>query len=269
MESKTGYSENGLPYFRLGDSSRALVVFEGLNFENKPPSGLQLRWLSGDYKRFAKEYTVYSVGRKPNLPQGYTTRDMANDYAEMIKNELDGPVDVLGLSTGGTIAQYFALDHPYLVRRLVLASTGYRLKETGKELQLYVGQMARERKWRKALPAILDGLYPEGGLKKCFFKFMMLMMATFSAPKDPSDVVVTIEAEDNHNFKDLLSQIKVPTLVIGGVDDYFYPIKETADGIPNAELILYEGFGHNAWSDNGKKFKADVMKFLNGESTVG
>jgi pimeloyl-ACP methyl ester carboxylesterase len=241
-------------------------VFEGLNFENKPPSGLQLRWVAGDFKEFAKAYRVYSVGRKPNLPQGYTTRDMANDYAEMIRHELDHPVDVLGLSTGGTIAQYFALDHPDLVRRLVLASTGYRLSETGKQLQLYVGDMARQRKWRKALPAMLEGLYPQGGgLKKRFFKFMMWIMATFAAPKDPSDVVVTIEAEDNHNFLDLLSQIKVPTLVIGGVDDYFYPIKETADGIPNAKLILYENYGHNAWMDNRKTFHKDVMDFLNAE----
>jgi len=266
LESKTGYSENGLPYFRLGDSSRNLVVFEGLNFENKPPSGLQLRFVAGEFKEFAKEYTVYSVGRKPNLPQGYTTRDMANDYAEMIRNELDPPVDVIGLSTGGTIAQYFALDHPDLVNRLVLASTGYRLIETGKQLQRYVGDMARQRKWRKALPVMMQGLYPQGGgLKKHFFKFMMWIMATFAHPKDPSDVVVTIEAEDNHNFEDLLSQIKIFTLVIGGVDDYFYPIKQTADGIPDAELILYEKFGHNAWMDNRKQFQKDIMNFLNAD----
>ncbi|MCW4022177.1 MAG: alpha/beta hydrolase, partial [Candidatus Bathyarchaeota archaeon] len=82
-----------------------------MNFENKSPSGLQLRFMAGDYKEFAKVYTVYSVGRKPNLSGGYTTRDMASDYAEMVRNELDPPVDILGLSTGGTIAQYFALDH--------------------------------------------------------------------------------------------------------------------------------------------------------------
>ena len=54
-------------------------MFEGLNFENKPPCGLQLRWVAGDFKEFAKVYSVYSVGLKPNIPQGYTTRDMAND----------------------------------------------------------------------------------------------------------------------------------------------------------------------------------------------
>ncbi|MDG6223827.1 MAG: alpha/beta hydrolase [Candidatus Bathyarchaeota archaeon] len=85
------------------------------------------------------------------------------------------------------------------------------------------------------------------------------------APKDPSDVVVTIEAEDKHNFKEFLFQINIPTLVIGGVDDFFYPIKETAEEIPNAELILYENFGHNAWMDNRKKFQKDILDFLNAD----
>ncbi|MFA5363579.1 MAG: alpha/beta hydrolase [Candidatus Bathyarchaeia archaeon] len=259
----TGYSENGLPYFCLGTAQRVLVVFNGLDFENKPPSGLQLRWTAADYKQFAKQYTVYSVGRKPDLPVGYSTRDMANDYATMIQNQFSEPVDILGLSTGGTIAQYFALDHPELVRRLVLASTGYKLSENGKKLQLFVGEMARQRKWRKAFPAILDGLYPKGGLKKRFFKLMMWLTATFGAPKDPSDLVVTIEAEDNHNFQNMLPKIKVPTLVIGGEDDYFYPITETAAAIPNAKLVLYTNFGHSAWMDNRKQFQKDILDFLN------
>ncbi|MDG6223828.1 MAG: hypothetical protein IAX21_02655 [Candidatus Bathyarchaeota archaeon] len=62
---------------------------------------------------------------------------------------------------------------------MVLASTGYSLSESGKQLQLYVGEMAGQWKWRKAFPAMLDGLYPEGGLKKRFFKAMMWVMATF------------------------------------------------------------------------------------------
>jgi pimeloyl-ACP methyl ester carboxylesterase len=79
---------------------------------------------------------------------------------------------------------------------------------------------------------------------------------------NPSDVLVTIEAEDKHNFKELLPSINVPTLVIGGDEDFFYPIRETAEGIPNAELILYKGFGHNAWLDNRQQFQKDIKEFL-------
>jgi len=62
------------------------------------------------------------------------------------------------------------------------------------------------------------------------------------------------EAEDKHDFKERLAEIKVPTLVIGGEEDHFYPIRETTARIPNAELILYEGFGHNAMFDNKRQF---------------
>ncbi|MFW6122375.1 MAG: alpha/beta fold hydrolase [Petrotogales bacterium] len=240
-----------------------LVVFEGLGFENKPPSGLQFRWAAGDYKLLSKDFTVYSVGRKPGLPAGYSTRDMAKDYATMIRNELNGPVDILGLSTGGTIPQYFAVDYPDLVHHLVLTSTGYTLSETGRKLQMYSGDMAHQGKWRKATTAMLDGLYPQGGIKKRFFKLLMWLTAAFSKPKDHSDFLVNVEAKDKHNFKNTLTEIKVPTLVIGGEDDYFYPIRETAAGIPNAELIIYKGFGHNAWLDNRRQFQEDVLSFLN------
>jgi alpha-beta hydrolase superfamily lysophospholipase len=37
----------------------------------------------------------------------------------------------------------------------------------------------------------------------------------------------------------------------------------TAAGIPNAELILYEGFGHNAMFDNKRQFQEDILAFLN------
>jgi len=260
LKAKTGYSKNGLPFFRLGNSPRVIVVFNGLDFENKPPSGLQLRFNTGEYKKLAEEFTVYSVGRKPNLPEGYSTRDMARDYAQMIRDEIGGPADVIGLSTGGTIAQYFAVDYPELVRHLILASTGYKLSENGKNLQLYVAEMAKQGKWEKAFPAMLDGLYPKGGIKKRFFKLIMRFMA--KAPQNPLDLLITIQAEDNHNFKQTLPKIRVPTLVIGGEEDFFYPIRETGESIPNAELILYKGFGHNAWVDNRKQYQKDIKEFL-------
>jgi pimeloyl-ACP methyl ester carboxylesterase len=34
------------------------------------------------------------------------------------------PVDLLGFSLGGFVAQVIAADHPHLVRRLILAGTG-------------------------------------------------------------------------------------------------------------------------------------------------
>jgi len=261
LKVKTGYFKNGLPYICIGDSPRNLVIFGGLDFDHKPPSGLWLPMFTGGYKRLAEGFTVYVVSRKPGLPAGYSMQDMSNDYATMIRDELGGPVDVMGLSTGGPMAQHFAVDHPDLVRRLVLALTGYRLTERGAELQRRMGDLARQRKWRAAYSTIVGGMYPRG-IKKYLVKLFMWLFGAIGAPADPADGLVEIEAEDKHDFKERLAEIKVPTLVIGGEEDYFYPIRETAMGIPNAKLILYEGLGHNVMFDRNRQFSEDVLAFL-------
>jgi pimeloyl-ACP methyl ester carboxylesterase len=86
---------------------------------------------------------------------------------------------------------------------------------------------------------------------------------SLTAPDDPSDLVVTVEAEDKHDFKDRLAEIRTPTLVIAGARDPFYTealLRETASGIPDARLILYPGKGH---APAGKQFGQDVLTFLN------
>lgn len=256
----TGYSKNGLPYTRIGNSQRILVVFDGLDFSHKPQSAWALKMMPGFIKPLADTFTVYLVRRRPGLPAGYSMRDMSNDYAKMIRDELGGPVDIMGISTGGPMAQYFAIDHAELVNHLVLAMTGYRLRKNGKRLQRQVAKLTQKGKWRAAAASMSTSMF--SGFKGLLFKSMFWLMgkSMFGSPKTPSDGIVEIEAEDRFNFKDHLADIKVPTLVIGGDNDFFYPIRETAEGIPNAKLVLYEGVGHTAIMK--RQFSTDVLGFL-------
>lgn len=261
-----GYFHNGLPYNRLGHGPRTLVVFQGLLFENKPQSELMVRLFPGMYKFLEEEYTTYIVLRKPGLPAGYTLQNMSDDYATMIREECGEPVDVIGVSTGGSIVQHFAADHPDLVRHLVIHSSAYTLSDEAKRLQMNVGHLAQQRQWGKAYAVIFGSVLPHKGAVKYLFKPIVWLgsrlLGLLGAPKDPSDLVVTIEAEDKHDFKDRLAQITAPTLVVAGDKDPFYTetlFRETAEGIPNARLILYKGMGHPA---SGKQFGRDVLAFL-------
>ncbi|MBN1872713.1 MAG: alpha/beta hydrolase [Anaerolineae bacterium] len=256
-----GYFQGGLPYNRLGHGPRPLVIFQGLFFENKPQSGLTIQM----YKFLENDYTVYVVLRKPGLPRGYTLQNMADDYAVMIRDEFGEPVDVIGVSTGGSIVQHFAADHPDLVRRLVIHSSAYTLSDEAKRLQLQIGHLAQQRQWMKAYTVLFSPVFPHTGIMKYLSKpfiWLAALLMSLSAPRDPTDLVVTVEAEDHHNFKDRLVQIIAPTLVIAGNQDPFYTealFRETAAGIPNARLILYQGMGHPA---SGKQFNQDVLTFL-------
>lgn len=255
--ASTGYFRSGLPYNRFGHGPRPLVIIQGLMFENKPQTGL-VTWM---YNFLGHDYTAYSVLRKPGLPQSYTLQDMADDYAVMIGDEFGGPVDVIGISTGGSIAQPFAADHLDLVRRLVIHSSAYTLSEPARQAQMAVGQLARQRKWREAWATLLGFALPPGPLARPQIWLASLLMS-LAPPEDPSDLVVTVEAEDQFNFKERLAEITAPTLVVAGERDPFYTptlFRETAAGIPNARLSLYPGMGHPA---GGKQFERDVLAFL-------
>jgi pimeloyl-ACP methyl ester carboxylesterase len=265
----SGYYENGLPFNRFGRGKDDLVIFQGLQFENKPLSGLAARFVLNLYDPLAIDYTIHSVTRRPGLPHGYTIGDMARDYATMIEREFKGSIDIVGLSTGGMIAQQFAADHSHLVRRLVIHSGAHRLSDEAREFQMRVRDLARERKWRDAYATVLAYMSPTDGIKGRFARVGIWAAAPFGRflfgrPADPSDLVVTYDASNNHTFQDRLAEIKAPTLVIAGVDDPFYTpqlFRETAEGIPGAQLILYEGVGHPA---SGKQFSRDVLSFLRG-----
>jgi pimeloyl-ACP methyl ester carboxylesterase len=222
-----------------------------------------LQMAYGYLTRLANDYRVYIVSRRPHLPRGYSLKDMSDDYAVMIGDELDGAVDIIGVSTGGAIAQYFAIDHPDLVRRLVLAMTGFRLTEEAKELEMKVADLARKRR-RRAAYALLGTAIIRKGIAKYIFKWFMWLMAPLLIPGDPSDGIVEIEADGRYDLSDRLDSIKADTLVIGGEEDFFYDIRETAGKIPNARLVLYPNLGHNAMFARSRQFGEEIRTFLIG-----
>jgi pimeloyl-ACP methyl ester carboxylesterase len=252
-----GYFRSGLPYNRLGHGPRPLVVVQGLTFENKPQPGLATAMC----RFLGQEYTVFSVLRRPGLPQGYTLADMAADYAAMIREEFGGPVDVIGISTGGSIVQPLAADHPDIVRRLVIHSSAHRLSDPARAAQLEVARLAGQRRWREAWVVLLRFMLGPSRRSRLQAALASTILS-FSNPTDPSDLVITILAEDQFSFQQQLARIAAPTLVIAGDRDPFYTpalFRETAAGIPNARLCLYEKMGHPA---GGKQFRRDVLAFL-------
>lgn len=268
MISSAGYLRCGMPYNKFNDGPKTLVIFQGLVFENKPMPGFIEKQFPKIYGGLEKDYTIYVVNRKPGMPEGATMKDIANDYADMVREEFGGPVDVLGISTGGSIVQQFAADHPDLVRRLVIHSAAHTLSEKAKRGQMLVAKMARRKKWRKAYAAMMCVSLPERGIKrlllKPFFEFLAIFGGVFfgNPKKHPLDVAIMIEAEDSHAFKNRLHEISAPTLVIAGEKDPFYTpelFRETADGIPDCKLILFKDMGHPA---QGAEFKKELIAFL-------
>ena len=179
---------------------------------------------------------------------------MSDDYETIVKTEIKT-----------TIALCFTVDHPELVYRTALAMTGYSVSDRRAKLRRKIIEATWQRKCRAAAAAMADGM--TSGLLNPVSKtgFWVLGKNVFGATNDASDGLVELEAEDKFNFKEHLADIRVPTLVIGGETDSFYPVRETVEGILNAKLILYKKSGHIAMYKS--RFNHYVLSFLSQDKT--
>ncbi|MEV4530708.1 alpha/beta fold hydrolase [Streptosporangium sp. NPDC049304] len=85
---------------------------------------------------------------------GTTMADLAAVYAQAIRGISEGPVNMLAISTGGSIALQLAADHPGLVDRLVLAGTACTLGPIGRRAQR--AYIERSRQGRRPSPALAE-----------------------------------------------------------------------------------------------------------------
>lgn len=243
-----------------GTSRPDLVVLPGLAATHDrlslPERALQRLML----RRFTRHFAVTTIDRRVGLAPGTTIADLAHDAATAISARFDAPVDVMGISTGGGIALELAIEHPRLVRRLVVVASAYRLGASGRAEQARIDRLARDH---SALRALLEGQVPPG-LGARIVGGLVRIVERPGQRRDPSDLVATIRAEEAMDVRDQLGRIVVPTLVVGGCNDGSYGadlMRATADRIPNAQLILYPRRGHAA-SLLDRRLATDVIAFL-------
>ena len=82
--------------------------------------------------RLSSARTVSVVQRRRGLPAATSLRDLADEYAEVIRQEW-GQADLMGFSRGGAIAQHVALDHPESVQSLSHVISGAKLESVGRD----------------------------------------------------------------------------------------------------------------------------------------
>jgi pimeloyl-ACP methyl ester carboxylesterase len=262
---ETGTFPGEFPYVRVGNGSENLVILPGITLENKPPNQIAAWIYRLGFGRFARDYTVYVVNRKRGMPSGYTTQDMARDCARAVEGELE-PSHLMGFSTGGSIAQYVALDHPEMIRSLILIVSASRLSEEGRQTCEVWQALAREGCWqelRADMAAVTVTSETNKRLARAFMKlFGRIVMGT---PEDPSDFLTTLQADLDHDTTGRLKEISIPTLIIGGSEDPFFSeslLRETAEKIPDSTLHVYEEVGHGVPKERKRRYENDALAFL-------
>lgn len=204
----------------------------------------------------------FSFSRKNKLSDGYSTRDMAADIAKSMEL-LDIPkADILGVSQGGMISQFLAIDFPDKVNKLVLAVT---CSKPNDNVENTVGswiKMAESGDVKSIFRDMIDKIYSERYQKRnrLFLPFMDI-----GKPKDLGRFIIMAKACITHNSYCELEKIKCPTLIIGGKCDKIVTgraSEEIAEKISDSEIFMYGDLGHGAYEE-AKDFNSRVLNFLN------
>jgi pimeloyl-ACP methyl ester carboxylesterase len=264
---REGIQKGCLTYITFGDGP-PLIVFPGLGPSNANPTGMLLRFEMGWLSPLARAFRVYRLNRKVGLAPATTMADLASHYATAIEDSFEGAVNILGFSTGGSIAQQFAADRPDLVCSLVLAGTACRLGPVARDAQRRHAHFAASGRYRRSLAALAPTITGSALGQRLAGAAMWLAapLGGMGPYWDPSDMIVTVEAEDAFDVSERLGEIRAPTLVIGGERDPVYSrglFEETTRGIPDARLLIYKGRGHGG-TVTDRRFARDVKTFLVG-----
>jgi pimeloyl-ACP methyl ester carboxylesterase len=226
----TGYAEvNGLQmYYEIYGHGKPLVLLHGGGSTIQTSFGRIIPLLAKHRQIIAVELQAH--GRTNDRNTALSFEQDAADVSALLADLAIPRADFLGFSNGANTVIEIALRHPYLVNKLILASTLY--KRSG------------------AFPGFWDGF------EKATLDDMPAVLKTgFLVVNNNPEALQNMfnrDVERMKAFKDLsdgqLKSIHAPTLIINSTKDVGTPehALEIYRLIPNCELAIFPG-GHGTY----------------------
>ncbi len=250
-----------IDYVVFGKGDKSIVVIPGLSDGARTVKGMALP-LAWQYRHWGKYAKVYIFSRKRNLPDVYSSKELADDLSMALRSLNINKAFVIGVSQGGTVAQYLAIKYPGLVEKMVLTVTYCRPDENLTKTVTNWIELIKNKKYKEWFTDTAEKTYSDSYLKK-FRKFYPLF-AKFAVLKDDKRFITMANACLTHNSYEEIENIKCPVLIISGEKDKIVNTdrtKELQNKIRDNSIIIYEGLGHAVYEE-AKDFNSKVIEFF-------
>lgn len=235
-------------YYEEHGQGDALVCIDGWastwrNFRWSIPE-----W-SQHFRVVVQDYRGVGQTDAPDMP--YTIRMMADDIVGLMDALGIRQAHVLGQSTGSLMAQEMALNHPERVISLVLAGACAKHDAYSHDWNV-MRQILRQKLtmeefyWLSSLTGYVDIDYYNQHSEE----LRVLHADRIKAGHAPG-LDRVLDAANQHDTRDRLPSLKVPTLVVIGAEDRTNAIamaREVHALIPGSEFTLIEGGAHTAYT---------------------
>ena len=251
--------DNNQFYYEVHGEGEPFILIHGL--------GSSTRDWELQVPTFANNFQVIPLdlrghGRSVKSAGPYSMNMFAEDTAQLIEGLGVEPAHIMGISLGGMVAFQLAIDHPNLIRSLIIVnSTPELIPRTLKDKiaiwqRLVIVRLMGMRKMGEVLGERFFPREDQTALRELFIERW--------AENDQPAYLEAMKAVNGWSVTEKLGEIKCPTLVIGADGDYF-PIsdKETYTKlIPGAKLVIIKDSMHALPADKPAEFNQLVMDFL-------
>ena len=205
-----------------------------------------------------------TLGNNETLP---SIQQFANDTAGFLDAiGIKKPVDVLGYSMGGHIAQELALNQSQKVNRLILIGTDCGVYSTTRTIPSQITpEVARSMgSGNFSVETFTSIMFPSEWLEENT-EYALNLLSGVSLVSKEGIYIQNQAASTWTGTCDKLSSINKPTLVMVGTDDIVRPLQNSvmlAQIIPGAWLVQIENGGHGVMYQYPEKFSKIIETFL-------
>jgi pimeloyl-ACP methyl ester carboxylesterase len=249
-------------YVVFGRGITPMLIIPGLSdgLKTVKGTGLLLRFI---YRFLARDFRVYVISRKNELQPGFTTREMAADLALVMDKLKIESAHVMGISQGGMIAQWLAVDYSEKILKLALVITISRQNETLQKVIADWITMAEEERYDDLSIDTMEKSHTEKYLRKV--RPFYWLIKKISKPQSKERFIIQAESCRTHDAHRELAKVKMPTFIIGGGADRIVGGAEVqqnlAGAIPKSRLHVYPELGHGAYAE-ARDFGERIYNFF-------
>jgi 3-oxoadipate enol-lactonase len=223
----------------------------------------QLPRLASQYRTIA--FDNRGAGRSTQKDEPVTTEDLARDTLALMDGLAIERAHVVGRSMGGAIAQHMALLDPGRVQSLVLLASFARLDPLGMRV---LANMREVLEWTGSWQAHARHSV-QNFVSGTFFNERQEQVAQIETLIGGESRLQACYVRQNHaclehDTLERLSEIRCPTLVLGGGRDPICSPTATGwlGGIPGSETILFEDSSHFFLLEEPERFIQVLVDWL-------